>query len=144
MSQIQERSAGAVIFHASPAGRRYLLLRYPAGHWDFPKGNIEKGESPEQTMVREVREETGLVEIAPISGFKKVIEYFYKRSGITVHKAVTFFLAESMADAVVLSFEHRDYVWLPPAEALKVVTYENSVMLIRSAEEFLSSRLSTG
>jgi bis(5'-nucleosidyl)-tetraphosphatase len=144
LSQFDERSAGAVIFHESPEGRRYLLLKYPAGHWDFPKGNIEKGESEEQTMVREVREETGLVDIAPVPGFRKVIEYFYKRNGNTVRKQVTFFLAESKQDSVALSFEHRDFAWLPTGEALTVVTYANSLMLIRSAEESLRSRLSNG
>ncbi len=135
MSRPEERSAGALIFNRTPEGRRYLLLRYPAGHWDFPKGNIEKGESPEQTMIREVREETGLVDIVPVPGFMKVIEYFYKRDGRTVHKQVTFFLAESKEEKVVLSFEHRDYVWLSREEALKVVTYPNSTMLLRAAED---------
>ena len=135
MSRPEERSAGALIFNRTAEGRRYLLLRYPAGHWDFPKGNIEKGESPEETMLREVRVETGLVDIVPVAGFKKVIEYFYKRDGRTVHKEVTFFLAESKVDKVVLSFEHREYVWLSREEALKVVTYPNSTMLLRAAED---------
>jgi len=140
LSRPEERSAGALVFHKTEAGRRYLLLKYPAGHWDFPKGNIEKGESPEQTMLREVREETGLVNIVPVAGFRKVIEYYYKRDGRTVHKQVTFFLAESKEEKVVLSFEHRDYTWLGHADALKVVTYPNSTMLLRAAEDSLKSR----
>jgi bis(5'-nucleosidyl)-tetraphosphatase len=140
----EERSAGALVFHQSPSGRRYLLLKYPAGHWDFPKGNIEKGELPEQTMVREVREETGLVDIVPVEGFRKVIEYFYKRDGRTVHKQVTFFLAESPLDRVVLSFEHRDYAWLTFEEAMKLVTYSNSTMLLRAAEDSFRRRRSSG
>ncbi len=85
--------------------------------------------------MREVREETGLVDIVPVAGFKKVIEYYYKRDGKTVHKEVTFFLAESKEDRVVLSFEHREYVWLSREEALRVVTYPNSTMLLRAAED---------
>jgi 8-oxo-dGTP pyrophosphatase MutT (NUDIX family) len=144
LSQPDERSAGALVFNQTPAGRRYLLLKYPAGHWDFPKGNIENGELPEQTMVREVREETGLVEIIPVAGFRKVIEYNYKREGRTVHKQVTFFLAESKVDRVVLSFEHRDYAWLSYEEALKLVTYSNSTMLLRAAEDSFKAPLSSG
>ena len=141
----EERSAGALVFHTTPSGaRQYLLLRYPAGHWDFPKGNIEEGEEPEQTMVREVREETSLTGVVPVPGFRKVIEYFYKRDGKTVHKEVTFFLAESKEDRVVLSFEHRDYAWVTIEEALKIVTYSNSIMLLKAAEEVFRTRRATG
>lgn len=86
-------------------------------------------------MVREVGEETGLVSVVPVSGFRKVIEYYYKREGATVHKQVTFFLAESNDDKVVLSFEHKDYAWLTFEEAVKTATYSNSVMLLRAAED---------
>lgn len=39
---------------------RVLLVRYRSGAWAFPKGHLEPGETPEQTAVREVREETGV------------------------------------------------------------------------------------
>lgn len=44
--------------------QRRVLLREPAGHydgyvWTFPKGRPDRGETPEQTALREVREETG-------------------------------------------------------------------------------------
>jgi bis(5'-nucleosidyl)-tetraphosphatase len=144
LTRSEERSAGALIFNQTPSGRRYLLLKYPAGHWDFPKGNIEEGEVPEQTMVREVREETGLVNVVPVKGFRKVIEYFYKRDGRKIHKEVTFFLAESKEDRVVLSFEHREYAWLTYEEALKLVTYSNSTKLLRAAEDAFKNPISTG
>lgn len=95
-------------------------------------------------MAREVREETGLADVAPVAGFRKVIEYYYKRDGRTVHKEVTFFLAESKSDAVVLSFEHQDYAWLSYDEAMKVVTYSNSTMLLRAAEDSFKRPLSRG
>ena len=144
MSRPEELSAGALVFHQGPSGRRYLLLRYPAGHWDFPKGNIEKGESPEQTMIREVREETGIEGVSPVEGFMRVISYFYERDGRTVHKEVTFFLAESKEDGVDISYEHKDYAWLSYEQALKVVTYQNSLMLLREAESSFRGRSSSG
>ena len=52
-----EHSCGIVLFHA----KKILLLKYKGGgHWDFPKGHIEKGESETETTLRELREETGI------------------------------------------------------------------------------------
>jgi len=137
--RLEERSAGAVVFRRSPGGAKYLLLRYPAGHWDLPKGNIEKGEEPIQTMVREVREETGIVDLRVIPGYEKKIEYFYRRDGKKVHKTVVFFLAETSAEKVTISFEHQDYAWFDYAEANKTVTYPNARRLIREGEALITA-----
>lgn len=118
---------------------RYLLLKYPAGHWDLPKGNIEKGETQLQTMVREVREETGIVDLRVIPGFEEKIEYFYRRDGKKVHKTVIFFLAETSVEKVTISFEHQDYGWFDHAEAIKKVTYPNARRLINGGEAFMNA-----
>lgn len=143
-NRMEERSAGALIFHREGSERLYLLLKYPAGHWDFPKGNIEKGETPAETMVREVREETGLSDVVAVPGFEKVIDYFYNRDGKRVHKQVVFFLAESKKDSVTISFEHQKFAWLPIGKALDVVTYSNSKKLLKAAEEALTRRAVSG
>ncbi len=136
---LEERSAGAVVFRRTPVSPRYLLLKYPAGHWDLPKGNIERGEEPEQTMVREVREETGITDLRLFPGFKRKIEYFYRRDGRKVHKTVVFFLAETWSEKVTLSFEHQDYGWFDFEEAIKTVTYPNARRLIRESESLIEA-----
>jgi 8-oxo-dGTP pyrophosphatase MutT (NUDIX family) len=52
-------SCGAVILRETPAGWRVLMLRV-FRHWDFPKGLMEAGETPKQTALREVAEESGI------------------------------------------------------------------------------------
>ena len=134
---MEERSAGAVLFNDTGGIRKFLLLKYPAGHWDFPKGNMEKGESEGQTVLREVNEETGLDDVRLIDGFRRKIEYFYRRERKAVHKEVVFLLAETKKEEVRLSFEHQAYGWYSLQEALKNVTYNNSRRTLLQAEKYL-------
>ena len=57
---IEETSAGIVIFRKEESKKLFLLLHYPSGHWDFVKGKMEKGETTQQTAIRETKEETGI------------------------------------------------------------------------------------
>ena len=88
-------------------------------------------------MVREVREETGIVDLTVIPGFKHKIEYYYRREGKKVHKTVVFFLAETKTERVTISFEHQAYGWYDFQDALKAVTYPNAIRLITEANSLL-------
>ena len=132
-----ERSAGAVIFRKENKKIYYLLLHYQSGHWDFPKGNIEKGEKLEDTVKREVKEEAGIEEIKFVPDFKEVIKYFYKLKGKNIFKIVTFFLAESQTKEVKISWEHIGYKWLPFEQALEQLTFKNAKGILKKAHHFL-------
>jgi len=136
---IEERSAGAVVYHQGE-GAQYLLLLYPASHWDFPKGNVEAGEDDVDTVKREVEEETGIRDILLDKGFKSSVEYYYHRAGEgMVHKRVNFYLAHTETREVRLSHEHRDFAWFPLEEALKRLTYDNSRRVLSEAADHLKS-----
>lgn len=135
----QESSAGAVIFRAEGGQRLYLLLHYEAGHWEFVKGKIEKGENELETVVREAREETGISDLKFIEGFREKIEYFFRRAGQAIHKQVVFFLAETKARDVRISFEHIGFDWLDYESAMARLTFENAKKVLKKAEAFLSS-----
>ena len=133
---VEERSAGSVVFRESDEGRIYLLLQN-SGRWDFPKGRVEKGESEVQTVLREVEEETGLMDLKIVPGFRKVIEYFYRRDGKNIHKQVTYLLGETGEERVKISFEHQGFGWFPYGEALDRASYDNSKVTLKEAEQFL-------
>jgi bis(5'-nucleosidyl)-tetraphosphatase len=136
---IEEKSAGAVVFHTEPAKGtwRFLVLHYPAGHWDFPKGAVEKGETEEQAAKREIKEETGLEIKEFVPGYRREIEYHYRRADGLSHKRVIFFLAESPTTEVKISFEHSGYEWLSLEQALKRLTFENARSVLKDANSML-------
>ena len=137
----KERSAGAIIFHTNER-REYLLLhyRYKTEYWDFVKGNIEANETPEDTIVREIKEETGLSKTRPLAGFIGKTSWVYMRDGILVHKEVTYFLHQSTTKAIQLSTEHIGFGWFGFGEAIDKITHKNSRELLERAELFLNKR----
>jgi bis(5'-nucleosidyl)-tetraphosphatase len=136
-----EKSCGAVIFNRD-GNRKYLLLHYEGGHWDFVKGHVEKNESEIDTVRRETEEEAGITDLTFIKGYRQPISYYYKRAGKTVYKQVIFYLVETHTDAVRLSGEQIGFDWLPYDRAHSRLTYKNAKDTLRKAQEFLE-RLQT-
>lgn len=132
---LEERSAGAILYRESPSGKLYLLLNYPSGHWDFVKGNIEKGETFKQTTLREIKEETGITDVSFVEGFENKVEYHYQRDGKLVHKEVVFFLARTATEHVEISFEHLGFIWLKYNDALKKLTYKTAQGMLKKVNE---------
>jgi 8-oxo-dGTP pyrophosphatase MutT (NUDIX family) len=138
----QEVSAGGIVFRRGGQGPEFLLLKYGAGHWDYPKGHLEEGETPLQASKREIEEETG---IPPkdqdyILGFKDVVTYYYRRGQALVKKEVHFFLVEVPPEAPVkLSHEHLDHAWLPLPQALDRLTFKTARDLLGKGGRFLEA-----
>lgn len=144
-----EISVGAVIFRRTQNGVEYLLLRYPHGHWDYVKGHIEAGETKEETLRRETKEESGIESIDIVKGFRKHTRYFYtakgtelvKRKkagdGIWILKTVYFYLAEAKSEEIAISDEHTAFSWLPFEEAVAKLTFSAAKNILISADAFL-------
>ena len=76
-----EKSCGAIIYRIKDDNLEFLTISHRSdGHWGFPKGHVEKGESEEETAIREIYEETGL-QVNLIDGFRESSCVFTKRRG---------------------------------------------------------------
>lgn len=137
-----EKSCGIVLFREEEkpkAHREYLILHYPGGHFDLPKGHVEKGEerAEKKTALRELEEETGIKTVEFLPNFRSEIFYTYFKKGKLSYKQVVFFLAKTEEKEVRLSFEHKNFMWLDFKKALKTLTYDNAKNLLKEAEEYL-------
>lgn len=135
-----EKSAGAIVFRRENGEIKYLLIQYGWGHWEFPRGMIEKEETLEETAKREIKEEVGIEDIEFIPGFKEWIKFFFKLKEKNIMKIATFLLAETKNKEIRLSHEHQDFKWLPYQEALEQLTFKNSKEVLKKANEFLSKK----
>jgi bis(5'-nucleosidyl)-tetraphosphatase len=135
-------SAGVVVYFKRKDKVEFLLLKHSnSGHWDFPKGKIEKGESKVQAAERELFEEAGLR--AKINeGFEKSFEYFFRdHDGQLAKKKVYFFVGKAVYKHVTISFEHADYAWFEYEDAYEKLTYDNAKELLKEANKFLSKTI---
>lgn len=116
-------SCGAVILRETPAGTRILMLRV-FRHWDFPKGLMEAGETPKQTALREVREESTISDLTFPWGNVHIDTGPYNRG-----KIARYYLARSEQASVDLPPspdtgrpEHSEYRWVSFQQARRLAS----------------------
>ncbi len=135
----REYSAGVIVYYKEESAvdlRKYLLLQWPNGYWDLPKGHLEGSETALQAAERELKEETGLTAVI-IPGFEQSLHYNFKSQGELVSKTVTFFVGRADTMDVTLSYEHVGFKWLPFAQAVQQLTYVNAQRIVRLADEYI-------
>ena len=132
-----ETSCGVVLVNYGAI----LLLQYPQGHWDLPKGHVEDSDEDNfVTAARELGEETGIIEIEFINGFEEQTKYSFKHKGKKTDKQVFWYLATTEKISVNLSNEHRDYMWLDWELALDMATHKETKSVISKAHKFALQR----
>ena len=137
----RETSAGGVVFRREPDGDpRFLLIRDSYRNWGFPKGHLEVSEPPADAARREVAEETGLADLV-LHGPIRVIDWYFRFRGKTIHKYCHFFLFESQHGDPVPQAEEgiSDCAWHPVAEARRIISYENARAVLEQAAEMVQA-----
>jgi 8-oxo-dGTP pyrophosphatase MutT (NUDIX family) len=134
-------SAGGVAFRKQGARSEVVLISVGKGErWQLPKGLVDKGESPEDAGLREVREEAG-VETEMIDRIDR-IEYWYysKEQGRSVryHKFVYFFLLRyKSGDVGDHDHEVNEARWVNIDDAIEMLAFDNEKRIMERAKELI-------
>ncbi len=129
-----ETSCGVVLAN----GDLILLLRYPQGHWGFPKGHVEEKDiDHHSTAIRELEEETGIKDVSIIGEWFATTSYTYSKKGKELEKQVHWFPAKTNSIDVKLSEEHTDFIWIDVNDAEDMITFDAEKKVLRNARKIL-------
>jgi 8-oxo-dGTP pyrophosphatase MutT (NUDIX family) len=136
----REFSAGGVLVKRIKGRPHVAAIRprgKPEGVWALPKGNLDPGERPAETAVREVWEETGVR--GRLGEKLGDVKYTYtRRSGVRVFKVVSFYLLTAGRGRIGeieerMRIEVADARWLPLDEAPRLLAYGGERQMAKEA-----------
>jgi len=135
-------SFGIIPFTKEGGEYRFLLIHQNSGHWSFPKGHPEDGETETETAKREFTEETGLNNVELIEDMQFKMRYFNKKKGKYVFKTVKLFpgFLKHLEEPKVQDDEVQDYRWVDFREAIELLTYPNSKKILKKTQRYLENK----
>lgn len=142
MTETRVKQVDSYIYQMTEKGPIYLLLKRSGGKhyehlWQGVAGKIELGETAWQTIIRELKEETGKV---PHKIFvADHIASFYDARKDLIHM-IPIFGIEVTDEEVKLSEEHCDYKWVNFEEALQLLTWKGQKEGLKTVHDEVISR----
>lgn len=137
-------SFGIVPFRVDTDTIRFLLVweAWGEGHWNFPKGHAEEGETPLQTALRELKEETGLIPQSVISTESLIQTYSFVNKGRKIDRRLEYFVALIGNDEVHLRVEEVSrFKWMTLDELIVTTPFPELKETARQAHQLASSSL---
>lgn len=133
----KEFSSGAIVYNFLDDNIKFLIVKHVLGHFSFPKGHIENGESEIDAAVREVLEETGIL-ISIDTNFKRINTYCpYKN----VTKNVMYFVGIPVSGvAKAQETEILEAFWADYVSARNILTYESDKKILDDAYKYIINK----
>jgi 8-oxo-dGTP pyrophosphatase MutT (NUDIX family) len=137
-------AVGAVAYRYDARGRlQVLVIKKRNGYWTLPKGGVRPGEEHATALLRELREETGLVGI--VEDEVAQVQYITPRRRLPRRKIVTYYLVRVALDAIAIPGAHPGEVieqvrWVRPQGAQRRVKRKRIRNIIARAETCLRAR----
>lgn len=136
----EDASFGVVPLRYRDGQWHVLLVQHRQGHWAFPKGHPNQGESSLTTACRELFEETQCRVLRFLDHSPLVEVYQFRAAHRLIAKTVTYFLAEVEGDPNPQPEELRAAEWFPLREADLRATFEKCKRMIQEVGVFIGHR----
>lgn len=153
---MKDEAFGIVPIFATEPEHLFLLIQHQAGHWAFPKGHANPGESPMETARREFQEETGISDFQMLEEpsfaehysfvkreevVEKTVHYTVAKPGEVIEKTVIYFLGFVNSMEVVLQEEEvQNSAWVSFEEATKLITFDENRRMFGKVKEYLDGQ----
>jgi len=142
MKNIKEKSFGIIpIFKDSRNNLYFCLVQHAQGHWGFPKGHGDNGESGLDTARRELMEETGIKDISILKDGSFNENYIFEKDKIVHDKTVEYFVGfvSNMETNIQENFKEEisEIKWLSYDEAKNLITFPEARKILDEVVKFL-------
>ena len=135
----RETSAGGVVYRLHDGSALFLLIKDSYQNWGFPKGHLEGGERAEDAALREVREETGIDDLA-LCGRIETIDWYFRFRGQLIHKVCHFYLM--VTSQAMTNPQHAEGItacqWVSFEDARDAISYANARKVLGRANEMIA------
>ena len=126
-----QHASGGIVIREKDGNPEVLLIKDSYGHWIWPKGHIEEGETPEIAAIREISEETGLKTLSILEMLGEQ-EYYFTLKGKEIFKTVYIFIVRGAAedDLKIQTEEVQSAAWFSHEEAVEKIEYDGARSLL--------------